>query len=414
MADIEWIREHRNIREDVFLRTPLGSANGHDDSGDEDDQEGKQDEREADQKSDKASDNRRGFKQALPFVGFDEMEVEVQKPWLLKNVIAKAETSSWIGGPGKGKSALLTDVAISVAAGTEWRGYKARGKFGVVYLALERGDLVKRRLEAYKRKHGLKGLPIAVVTTPVNLMDPEAVAVLTDTLAAVKERFGVDVGLLIIDTFGKAIAYGNGDENSARDQNRVRGHLRDIQRNTSVHIALVGHTGKDETKGERGSNAGLGDVDVEVRITGDLIKSATVTKANDQPEGPLMSFTLEAFELGQDEDGEPITTAILSDETPNAEPNTNRTRLTHGETVALKALRDALSEGGKRPPASNYIPHGVVAVTKDDWRRYCYLGGISAADASDDARRMAFKRAIEGLQKKGLIGVWEPHVWEAC
>ena len=59
----------------------------------------------------------------------------------------------------------------------EWRGYKAKGKLRRRLSRLERGDLVKRRLEAYKRKHGLKGLPIVVVTTPVNLMDPEAVAV---------------------------------------------------------------------------------------------------------------------------------------------------------------------------------------------------------------------------------------------
>src|SRR5215204_1230692 len=190
MADLEWMREQTNIIEDVFRRHPPG-ANGHDDN--EVDCIWLTDEREGKQQGEGSNTT---FKQALPFVGFDELEVEVQKPWLLKNVIAKAETSSWIGGPGKGKSALLTDVAIYVAAGTEWRGYKAKGKFGVVYLALERGDLVKRRLEAYKRKHGLAGLPIAVVTTPVNFMDPEAVAVLTDTLAAVKERFGVDVGLL--------------------------------------------------------------------------------------------------------------------------------------------------------------------------------------------------------------------------
>ena len=109
---------------------------------------------------------------ALPFVGFDDLQVEVQKPWLLKNVIARGETSSWIGGPGKGKSALLTDVAIDAAANRDWRGYKSKGTFGVVYLAFERGDLTKRRLEAYKRKHGFKGLPIVVVTTPVNLMEP--------------------------------------------------------------------------------------------------------------------------------------------------------------------------------------------------------------------------------------------------
>jgi hypothetical protein len=42
--------------------------------------------------------------------------------------------------------------------------------------------------------------------------------------------------------------------------------------------------------GARGSNAILGDVDVMVEISGDIIRTATVTKANDMPEGPLFSF----------------------------------------------------------------------------------------------------------------------------
>ena len=50
---------------------------------------------------------------------------------------------------------------------------------------------------------------------------------------------------------------------------------------------MVGHTGKDESKGSRGSNAILGDVDVMVTLSGDHIRTATVTKANDAPEGPL-------------------------------------------------------------------------------------------------------------------------------
>ena len=58
-----------------------------------------------------------------------------------------------------------------------------------------------------------------------------------------------------------------------------------VKNNTGVHVALIGHTGKDESRGARGSNALLGDVDVMVTIGGDEIKTATVTKANDAPEG---------------------------------------------------------------------------------------------------------------------------------
>jgi hypothetical protein len=45
---------------------------------------------------------------ALPLTFFDDLsENPAAKPWLVKNVIARGETSSWIAPPGKGKSALL-------------------------------------------------------------------------------------------------------------------------------------------------------------------------------------------------------------------------------------------------------------------------------------------------------------------
>jgi AAA domain len=47
--------------------------------------------------------------------GFDELTDAPPKPWLIKNVIARGETSSWIAPPGKGKSALLTDIAVHLA-----------------------------------------------------------------------------------------------------------------------------------------------------------------------------------------------------------------------------------------------------------------------------------------------------------
>jgi RecA-family ATPase len=78
------------------------------------------------------------------------------------------------------------------------------------------------------------------------------------------------VGLIVIDTFAKAIAAGGGDENSAKDQGVCFANLARIKNATGVHVAIVGHTGKDEGRGMRGSNASYGDVDVMVEISGFL------------------------------------------------------------------------------------------------------------------------------------------------
>ena len=135
--------------------------------------------------------------------------------------------------------------------------------------------------------------------------------VIQATIRAAEQRFGCEVGLAIFDTYSKGIAAGGGDEDKAKDQNLVQANLRRVfDRGCHIHIAGVGHTGKDESKGERGSNARLADVDMQVQIVGDLIKTASIKKANDQPEGFLTSFKLEPFDFGPDEDGDLFHTFI--------------------------------------------------------------------------------------------------------
>jgi hypothetical protein len=79
----------------------------------------------------------------IPLTFFDDVESFVEKNWLMKGVIAKGETSMWIAPPGKLKSALMTDMAVHLASGMDWRGYQSKEVCGVVYFALERADLVK-------------------------------------------------------------------------------------------------------------------------------------------------------------------------------------------------------------------------------------------------------------------------------
>jgi hypothetical protein len=123
----------------------------------------------------------------------------------------------------------------------------------------------------------------------------------------------------------------------------------------------VGHTGKDESRGARGSNAHLGDVDVMVQIKGECIKTAEVIKGNDQAEGLLTRFELVSFDLGHDEDGDPITTAILGQDIPEGEVSADAhvSRLPKAAEIALRALREAVTECGATPPASNHIPAGA-------------------------------------------------------
>ena len=115
------------------------------------------------------------------------------------------------------------------------------------------------------------------------------------------------------------------------------------ERLPDIHLACIGHTGKDEAKGERGSNAKLSDIDMAVQITGGEVKTATIVAANDQPCGLLATFAMEDVALGVDEDGDRITTTILSARIFSCEPKDASTgpKLTKNQQTMFSILFDA-------------------------------------------------------------------------
>ncbi len=325
-------------------------------------------------------------------VTFDEMEVDPPaKRWLIKGILARGETSAWIAPPGAMKSALLAEAAICVGAGLDWHGYRSKGAVGVVYFAIERADLVKRRLRAHRQRLGLSGTPIAVSSETIDLTHPESFKKVVDTIRTAKAILGVDIGLVIIDTFAKLIAAAGGDENSAKDQGAVFANVQRVKNVTGVHVALIGHTGKDESRGARGSNALLGDVDVMVTIGGDEIKSVTVTKANDAPEGPLFSFKSEVHDFGTDEDGDPITVNIVSgEEILTGCQKSNEPKLSTNQRVMYRLLSDA----------------GVAGLTVEEWNNLAKENGIAMKQRHYEIRM--------ALKDKGLVreyaGTWKVSV----
>jgi hypothetical protein len=348
----------------------------------------------------------------MPLTFFDDVENFASKIWLIKDAIAKGETSEWIAPPGKLKSALMTDLSIHIASGRDWRGYRSKETCGVVYFALERADLVKRRLTAHRKRDEVKGLPIAVAGGVIDLMHPATVDLIVSTIRAAEAKFDCSVGFVVFDTLAKGIAAGGGDENQAKDLGRALANLRRVQDQTGAHIAIVSHTGKDEKKGARGSNSQVGDVDVLVQISGDSVKVATITKANDQEEGVLTKFKGEIAVLGVDDDGDDITTMIISTEDcgsaggKSAKPDT----LTPTERRAMDLLYKAINEVGQLPPPS--LPRSVVKVLPlDTWREYCKRGALS--DGKADAVRMAFKRVMTSLVTKHRVETFDGMVWVA-
>jgi hypothetical protein len=147
--------------------------------------------------------------QSLKLTFYRDFGKVANKQWLVKGVLAANETSTWIGPPGSGKSALGTEIAVCYVHSPQWRGHRIKERGGVVYFAFERADLVKRRIEAHRLRDNLPPeLPIAVVGQIIDLLNPDCVGVILATLKEAEKEFDGKVRIAIFDTYNKGIAIG--------------------------------------------------------------------------------------------------------------------------------------------------------------------------------------------------------------
>ena len=343
---------------------------------------------------------------------FGEFDTSANKRPILKGLMYKGEISSLIGPPKSLKSALITEIIVHCAECKDWRGHRAKERVGVVIFALERADLYRRRLEAYRLRDRLEKLPIAVKGGVIDLLDFKCVQSIVTDVREAERHMGCDVGIIVIDTYSKGIAAGGGDENSAKDQNRVAANLRRVLDLIDVHIATVGHTGKDQSRGERGSNARLGDVDVQIQIiVNGKVKTAKVTDANDQPDRVIARFESELFELGRDDDGDPKTVAIISSEaTEPSNPAAPKRRLNAAQSRAMELLTRCINDLGRPAPPTEEYPRIIRVVSLQEWHTMCERCGLSSAEKKTD-RDKAFRRAKDDLQTLNRIACLDGLVW---
>jgi 5S rRNA maturation endonuclease (ribonuclease M5) len=329
-------------------------------------------------------------------------------PWMIKGIFARRDTTMWYGPPGGLKSALLASATVAIADGEDWFGRKSKGKFGVIYFALERADLVRRRLQATIARKGIDE-PLAIAVVPgIRSMntDTDVTQILATIaeLSAVFRKMGADgVGVIVFDTWAKLVASGGGDENSAKDIGPIFANLQRIKDETDVHVALIGHTGKDKDRGLRGSSAAPGDFDLGIAIAGDAIKTATIEKANAVPLGKLFSFGSTLHSFGEDEDGDPIDVNVIK---PlggiSGDPSAKKTW-----PAKLSLLRNALNEVTINTGVEYRIPQGpaVRAVRVADVRKqytaaYPHDGEGDRQKIADQAWRRHFRKAVD----EGLAG----------
>lgn len=290
---------------------------------------------------------------------------------LVRGLLPQVGTTCLFGAPGTGKSFVGLDVVLSIAAGRDVLG-RASLQGMTVYLSTEGKAGLKARAIAWAKARDVEidNLPVALIEEAVNLRDPEVVATLIDRIKRLEANTGVPCRFLCVDTLSQCLF---GDENRQEDMAQFTGAMTRIANALGAQVCVVHHSGKDKSKGARGSSVINGNFDTLLALDeGDCDGQLVLRTGKQKNDGKAaVCIVLERVSCGVDGDGEAVYSLVVSDEsgepvdTGNSSQPSRPSLTGHGKTV-LEVLRAAGPEG----------------LEQLEWRKQAQKAGVGPKRAS--------------------------------
>ena len=330
--------------------------------------------------------------------------------YLIKGWLGRSQMSVVYGPSNVGKSFFCLDMAFSVAANVEWNGARVRGG-AVLYLATEGGNAFRNRVYALKKTKEVDDAPLLIRPSPVDLLRAEVdMPALVELLAEVHEQYG-QIAMIVVDTLSRAMAGGN--ENGPEDMTRFIGNLDTMRDRTGAHIMVVHHSGKNIAAGSRGHSSlrAASDTEIELDVDESGLRIAKTTKQRDMEPKPPFGFKLNIEKLGQDEDGDEVTTCTIIPATAEEVKEAKRKKEPSGKNqkIVWEAFRDLkLEEVGNPNPAGTGFPDAgtVWCIAEADLKEYCMGKFPSGKNKSS-----AFDNAVNGMIDGGFLQRNNSQLW---
>jgi putative DNA primase/helicase len=343
----------------------------------------------------------------LLVLGISDLDTAPSRDYFLKGLISPGEMSIWVGAPKCGKSFLLLYVAYMLSLGRSVFGRRVKPT-KVLYVAAEGEGGIAKRVRALRNKYG-PSANFHFIAQPIDLLRNGG-----HKLEVIDAATAVGAQLIVVDTLNRALA--GGDENSPQDMGTFVTNASDIKHHTGAHVAIIHHGTKasnGSTPRGHGSLEGADDALIEVAKLEDGSRVATVIHTKDDADGMRWGFKLDVVELGTDDDGDPITTLIVVESAGPPDRNERKPKPSADQQVALQCLERVMrDEATTATVGDNHEARPVV--TEIAWRREYY--SVAKPGETQDSKSQAFRRAVDGLQAKGIIAsqdgfVWRPSVW---
>lgn len=346
----------------------------------------------------------------LPLMWFNDIEPCLDAKDFVQGLLTEGGASVAYGESNAGKTFLITDLALCVAAGIDWMGLRVE-QGPVAYCVLEGGQGFKNRVHAWRQAKGLEGEPIQFLAIPesLNLLDADAdTPRLIDALAEAKKVTETPFKLIVIDTLSRAMAGGN--ENASEDMGALVQNMDAIRAATGAHVLWIHHSGKDAAKGARGHSLLRAAVDTEIEVTTDEDggqRLAKVVKQREMAKGATFPFKLDVHELGENRHGEQVTTCVVAPLTGDEAKPSGRSRLSGDPRQAFDILNDLMAAQGA--PDYPGVAPGFPSVPEDWWREQFYQR--AKPGATPEVRRQAFRRAADKLVSLHAVSLNKGRVW---
>lgn len=259
---------------------------------------------------------------ALPGLWIHEAKVSRTSDYLIKNIIGRSELAMIYGPSHTGKTYVTIDLAYNIATGNSVLGQRVR-QAPVLYLSAEGGISTINRLVAVRNKYNddTDDSQLYFVHEALNIYgNEEDMDKIRAAIDYAEEHIGKRFGLIVVDTLSRSTP--GMDENSGVDTTKFIDMMDTLRNSSGCTILLVHHTGKDASQGARGHSSLRGAVDTELMLTinnEDPDNPHRVLKLAKSRNGSLTDtsfrFDLDSVDLGVDDEGDSIESAVVRWET---------------------------------------------------------------------------------------------------